>query len=449
MIQGIHIPIKPEVSPMNTITQIAQAMQAVMIQKADQLAQRLNLVKRKRKLEGGKFIHTLVFGFLANPEATYEDLSQMAATVGMNISPQGLEQRLTSTAAQFVQQVLMDTVEQVVSSRPAAVPILQRFQGVYLRDSSVIRLPEELAQIWSGVGDCNGPTAALKLQVEFNFNTGQLEGPVLQAGRTHDQKSPFQWRALPAGALRLADLGYFNLEQLAQDDHQGVYWLSRLKSGTVIYTAQGERLDFLAWLSSQPQDCLDHPVLVGAKQQLPCRLLAVRVSQEVAEQRRRRLREYARKKQVALSQQALALTEWTLLITNVPVELLSLQEALILIRVRWQVELLFKLWKSHARVDEWRSANPWRILCELYAKLIGVVILHWTCLTSLWPRSNRSLFKAARLVQKFALALALTLPDPELLTKVLSNLQDSLAVTCRIDKRKKHPSTHQLLLSVS
>lgn len=433
---------------MSTIPQVAQVMQAVLMDKADALGRELGFVQRQRKLSGSTFIQALVFGFQAEPGATYEDLSQSAATVGVAISPQGLEQRFTETAARLVQQVLTCAVEQVIASRPAAIPILQRFEGVYLRDSSIISLPIELAETWPGVGNSRGPTAALKLQVELDFSSGQLAGPVIQSGRSQDQTSPFQHRVLPAGALHLADLGYFNLERSAQDEQQGVYWITRLKAGTAIYSPEGQRLDLVRWLNAQEAAQLDRPVLVGTQHQLACRLLAVRVPQEVADQRRRRLREYARKKQVPLKAETLALADWTLVITNVPEEKLSWKKALILLRVRWQVELLFKLWKSHAQVDEWRSHNPWRILCELYAKLIGVVILHWVCLTSFWERPNRSLVKAARAVQKYAVALALALPSREILVSVLTTLQACLMTTCRVNRRKKHPSTYQLLLDV-
>lgn len=433
---------------MSTIPQVAQAMQAVLMDKADELGQELGFIQRQRKLSGSKFTQVLVLGFQAEPEATYEDLSQAAAALGVAITPQGLEQRFTETAAELVQQVLACAVEQVIASQSAAIPILQQFEGVYLRDSSVISLPTELAEMWPGVGGSQGSTAALKLQVELNFSNGQLHGPVIQSGRTQDQTSPFQQRELPPGALHVADLGYFNLRRLAQDDKRGVYWLTRLKVGTAVYTPAGERLDLVRWLKAQGEGLLDRPVLVGAQQQLACRLLAARVPQEVADQRRRRLRDYARKKQVPLKSETLALAEWTLIITNVPQEILSLREALVLLRVRWQVELLFKLWKSHARVDEWRSRNPWRILCEVYAKLIGVVILHWMCLTSFWERPNRSLFKAACAVQKHAFAVALALPNRDALVSVLTSLQSCLMATCRIDRRQKHPSTYQLLLDV-
>ena len=75
--------------------------------------------------------------------------------------------------------------------------------------------------------------------------------------------------------------------------------------------------------------------------------------------------------------------------------MLSLPEALVLMRIRWQIELLFKLWKSHGRVDEWRTTNPTRILCEVYAKLIGLVFQQWILAASSWADPERSLFKAA------------------------------------------------------
>jgi hypothetical protein len=439
-------PIKPEVSLMDTIARVAERMQAVLCDAADRIAREQGFVKRRRKITGSSFVQTLVSAGLDNPETTYTDLSQNAAVVGVEISPQGLEQRFTEEAACFLQRLLAYAVEQVIASRPAAVPILQRFAGVYLRDSSVISLPVALAQIWSGVGGSKGTTAALKLQVELNFTTGQLHGPVLQSGRTQDQLSPYQQRQLPVGALHLADLGYFSLARLAEDDRSGVFWVTRLKAGTALYTLDGERIDLLTWLKAHPERETDQTVLVGARDRIRARLLAIRVPQEVAEQRRRRLREYARKKQVTPKAETLALTEWTLIITNVPVELLSLPEALVLSGVRWQVELLFKLWKSYLRVDEWRSQNPWRILCEIYAKLIGAVMVHWLSLTAIWERVDRSLPKAAQAVRKFAVSLMLALPNQAELIRTLTRLQACLRATCKMNRRKKHPNTYQLLL---
>jgi hypothetical protein len=415
--------------------------------RADEAAREVGFVRRVRKLSGSRFIQTLVWGFQATPAASYSDLSQSAATIGVEITPQGLEQRFTRQAACLAQRVLEDAVGQVISSRPAALALLQRFNGVHLRDSTVISLPGALAGVWPGVGGSQGATAALKLQVDLDFSSGRLQGPVLQSGRSHDTSSPFHGQVLPPGALQVADLGFFDLQALAADQQRGVYWITRLKFGTTVYDVSGRRLDVLPWLRAQGQAQLDLAVVVGKRERLPCRLLAVRVPPDVVARRRRRLREYAHKKQTPLTPERLAWAEWTLVITNVPLAQLSPAEALVLLGVRWQVELLFKLWKSHGLVDEWRSENPWRILCELYAKLIGLIILHWIALTSLWEYPARSLFKAAQAVRKHATALALTFHDLAELTRTLEALCKCLLATCRVNKRRTEPSTYQLLSS--
>ena len=72
-------------------------------------------------------------------------------------------------------------------------------------------------------------------------------------------------------------------------------------------------------------------------------------------------------------------------LTNAPIELLSFSECFLLYGVRWQIELLFKLWKSHGKLGHSNSKNKWRILCELYCKLLAVMVQHWIFLTGLWP----------------------------------------------------------------
>ena len=160
------------------------------------------------------------------------------------------------------------------------------------------------------------------------------------------------------------------------------------------------------------------------------------------------MREYARQKQVPLKKETLFLAGWILLLTNVPEEMLSLEEAATLRRVRWQVEILFRVWKSQVKVDEWRSENPWRILCEIYGKFIAIVITHWLLLLE-WPRLlDMSLSKAVQAVQKLALPFALALRYGGELERLLELLQRCFRVACRQNKRRKEPATFQLLLAL-
>lgn len=184
---------------------------------------------------------------------------------------------------------------------------------------------------------------------------------------------------------------------------------------------------------------------MGRDHRLAARLLVQRVPQEVADQRRRRVREEAKDKGRTPSARRLALCDWTWIVTNVPAVQLTLREAVVLLTCRWQIEVVFKLWKSHGLIDEWRSAKPWAILCELYAKLLGCVVQQWLLLIRCWDAPDRSLFKAAATIRQHALPLLLGLRTglEAAITVVVTCLQHG----CRINRSRKTPRTWQQLLA--
>ncbi len=436
---------------MSNIPQVAQAMSSVLTTAADKAAHQSGFQQRRSKLTGALFVQTLVLGWLKNAQASLEELTQTTAALGVGISPQGLDQRFTPAAAQCLEQVLEAGVSQLISADPVSLPVIQRFRGVYLQDSTTITLPDPLAQVWTGCGGNTpvGHCAALKLQVRLDWNTGALSGPLLQDGRAQDRSSPLQRQSLPPGGMWIADLGYFSLALLGDLAQQGVYWLSRFRVGTVVLDPAGHPWDLADLLPSQVGVEVEQPIMLGAQQRLPCRLLAQRVPPKVAQERRRRLRAQAKRKGQGVSQARLALADWTLLVTNAPVELLTLPEALVLARIRWQIELLFKLWKSQGQIDQWRSGKPWRIMCEVYAKLLAMLIQHWILLVGCWAYPNRSLTKAAQTVRSYALLLTSALAGIIALSVVIEQIARCLALGCRMNRRKAQPNAYQLLLDLA
>src|SRR6266487_3889251 len=193
------------------------------------------------------------------------------------------------------------------------------------------------------------------------------------------------------GSLWIADLGYWGLERLRQLRKQGVFFLMRYKDGNILWCQQ-RPTDVLTLLPSEVGSRIEHVVDVGANKQVKAaRLLAQRVPDHVAKQRQERLRQEAQDHGKTVSARQIALSSWTILITNVPAALLTHEQALALMRARWQIELLFKLWKQHGLLDEWTGTKPWRVLCEVYAKLLAVVVQHWFVLLSCWDDPHRSL----------------------------------------------------------
>jgi|SRR5215216_60758 len=463
------------------VQDVATALQDVLMDVADTAAVQSGWCQRQRKLSGSVLVQALTLGYLAKPQATRAQLAQAAACAGVVISPQGLAQRLDEKAATLFQQVLEAAVAQVLCAPLVPVPLLCRFTSVEVRDSTIITLPAALAEKWPGCGEGQ---AALKAQVRLDLCRGRLEGPLLGAGRTHDARAGRAHTPLEAGALHLADLGYFDLADLGYFDlayfaelmAHGAYYLSRVKANTLLYDtcdAQAGGQPLSHWLhqaerraerraercarqcakggnSANGAGCgmVELQLQMGAER-LPCRVLAVRVPPAVAAQRRVRLKAEARHKQQPVSAERLALAEWTVLVTNAPAELLSVREALVLYRARWQIERLFRLWKEVGAVDQWCGNQAWAILCEVYAKLLGCVVQHWLLLSGAWEDAARSWHKAAQLVQNHAYALLGCLAHEKSLHTTLQTIRRGMSRACRLEKRSKAPATFQLLLACS
>lgn len=423
-----------------SIVQLTQILQDLLINDADLLGRESGFIQRQRKLSGASFAQTLVFGWQANPRASLEELCQSACNSGITISPQGLQERLNSPQAnEFLHRLLVRSLDYLVTGAVADMPLLSRFTGVYLQDSSQIKLPKSLSHLWSGHGQI-GQEAVLKIQTVFDYRRGGLD-LLLASGRDHD--CPLQTTAREAGSLRLADVAYFKVKVFEELNKRGVYWLSRLPARVGIWQ-DDKVIHVLDWLMQQNTDDIDQRVELTA-QRFTCRLIAVRVPPEVAEERRKRVREAAKaRKKTQLKNETLDLCAWTIMVTNLEVDNLSIDEALRLLRLRWQIELLFKLWKQHLSLDEWRSDNPCQILSEVYAKLIGALVQHWFCLLGCWQENTRSLVKACLTMQKHAFHIHSVLSDFKALLHALETILPALA-RCKVQKRKTRPATFQLL----
>jgi hypothetical protein len=438
--------------PMDLLNSVAQAMQTVFTTQAEKAAHDSGFCQRRSPLST-TFVPALTFACLGHPQPTLDHFCQTAAACGARVTPQAFDGRFGldtgPKSAEYLRLSLSNAVQQVIAEQPLATGLLARFTAVAIQDSSTVVLPDCLEHLWQGNGGKtdNNTRSAVKLQVRLELRGGQLSGPFLGAGRSSDQTCVLQGDDdLPAGALRIADLGYFDLDEFARLDNRDVYFVSRYQFGTALFTLEPEkRLKLLEWLREQSSDVTDVPVKIGVKHRLEGRMVAIRVPEEVAQIRRKRLLENAKKKGKSVSVDRLALCAWTLLLTNIPVAMASAGELVVLARCRWQIELLFKLWKSGGGLDKCRSDKPYRVLCEVYAKMIAMVVQHWVLVAGCWKESRRSLTKAATVVKQQALSLVAALRNLTMLTWVLSVTCSSMAAGTRMHKSKKDRRTWQLL----
>src|SRR5437764_9928354 len=438
---------------MITVPRMASLLRRVFEQDARALAREMGVIKRERKVNGATLVLLLVLGWLHQPKAGSSALARFAGSLGVTISKQGIEEYWTYSTAEWLYAVLLRAVQCLISAKAVAIPLLQCFAGVYIEDGSSIRLPDGLERYWRGCrggnGQADGTKAGVKLTLRLEVSEGTLYGPLLQDGRRHESQSLLQQLPLVKGALWIADLGYFALVRLAQLSKAGVYFLMPLKDGVVTWLA-GKRVDILEVLQGHAeQEEQEYEIVLGAGKQVPCRLLARRATPRQIKRRHEAQDEYARKHGSQVTQRQRDWAQWTLVISNVPASLLSLTEALVLLRVRWQIELVWKLWQMQGEVDEWQTANLARLLCEVYAKLLGVLLQHWLMLLSCWDDPHRSTIGVSEIVRDQVVILAHVFAGSLSLRQALRLLCEAIrqAAGRSIAGRSARPSTSRLLLA--
>src|SRR5258708_11173725 len=159
-------------------------------------------------------------------------------------------------------------------------------------------MPPKLAEVWRGCGGSAGASeAAIKLFVRWDVLRGELCGLGLEQGRRNDKRGPLAVSDLPEGCLYVADLGSFGVQRLTtiargEPGQQRVKrsFVSRYQTKTVLQTRGGHRIELKGILPQQEGQVVEVGALLGQAGRLPVRVILLRVSQEVAEQRRARTR---------------------------------------------------------------------------------------------------------------------------------------------------------------
>lgn len=439
---------------------MAETLQELMTTIADRVARETKAVQRERKFSGSSLLQTLVFSLFDTSDFTYAGMAVEAAIAGAKVTPQAVHQRLTKPVLDFLKQMLGEAGKALVQSRSREIELLQRFPGgVYLIDSTVINLPDEFATEFPACGGDRGQSAAsLKVQVRIELITGRCEIQ-LEAGRDADVSSSIQDLPLPPGSLRLADIGYLSAERLKMIGDQKSEFITRMPVGMKLHvsTDEGEQglvgKSLFDWFERNcPKSgymVIEKNVLAGADSRLPCRLVAIRAPDEVYRQRIESLERDAKRRGRQVSAEQRAAARWTMFLTNISSDKATWKEVVILYRMRWQIELLFKLWKTKKNFDVAKLGqhftSPVRCMIAIYAKLFGVLLRHWTLLATCWHIPDLSFTRASRLLNKYMPTLAILLDCLPTLQATLEKLTRAFVSAPRLDKRRNEPSSHQLL----
>lgn len=328
----------------------------------------------------------------------------LTTAIGKTVSKQAIFSRMTKAWVTTVKTLLQEVLlQQTVKGVKRC--LFGHFNNVWLQDSTTLQLPEVMLEKFNGNVSGGEKKSVAKLNVILNVLKGFC--PVMEwtSFTINEQRlSPCILKTARAGDLVIRDLGYFAFDVFRQMQEAGIYFLSRCRYGICIQeVSSGNTLNLLKLLNGKTKlDCL----VLCAEKKLKVRLVAVKLTEAQAAQRRRKAKQ-DRDKRLHHSKAYYRSLSYVIFITNVEDTVWNCQQVAEAYRVRWNIEILFKSWKSGFHLEQLipqAHANTERVESVLYLMLLYIAWFHLLIFVPLQASlreqgKHLSILKTAKLIK--------------------------------------------------
>ena len=434
-----------------TLTLASQLEKRLQSFSLNQLAKEQGFVQRKaRKITPLSFL----MGFFIMVLTGQHSLSSFAITIGLlrnlRISKQAVDKRINPGLICFLRSLLghclVHNIDVPASSLKEKFAFA--FNRIFLQDSTQIQLTPDLANQFPGSRNRSSKKfSILKIQAVYELFTETFHHFDFSSFTKNDQAASSDILTILAkGDLIIRDLGYFVLSVLKKISHLGAYFLCRYRHGVLVFEKNDMTpIDLLNLLNKQ--GFLDKNVLLGKKEKIPVRIVAIPVPEPIAAERRRKAKTN-RDRRLNPSKKHLSLMGWNIFVLNVDRDTLSMKQIALLYRLRWRIEIIFKSWKSHFHLRNVPKASFERVLSYIYSILIFITLFQ----TYVYHRLHRktiennlqqlSLFKVTKFFKEQIWAVVLFFMQPE-------RLEDQIYYHCSYEKRKTKINYAQTIMALS
>ena len=162
-------------------------------------------------------------------------------------------------------------------------------------------------------------------------------------------------------------------------------------------------MELTQMLQAVEGNLIERDIFIGAKALVPSRLVAVRMPESIVNERRRMAKKTAKKKGYTPSKAHLNLLAWNLFITNVPRTIWKTETVGKVYPIRWQVELIFKSWKSSLHLASMNTKKADTTFGYLSGRMLLILLNYALCPQmrhTLWLKKKRAL-SLVKLVRHF------------------------------------------------
>lgn len=345
-------------------------------------AKETGFCRRESKLNPFVFFDLMMYdSSSAKPKSLNQLAIEALSVYDIGISKQGMDKRFNEQALAFLKHLIEKQLS-VELGQQIEAGWLSLFNRVVIKDATRFDLPEKYKDHLAGPGGAASKAGAC-LQFEYDLKSGSIIDLNLTAANRPDVKDAVQVLDNVAfNDLIIRDLGYFAFKSLLNISNKGAFFISRLRPKTIVYEMRNgvmQQLNFKVLYERMRKHQLpriEKDVFIGNEPKIPVRLIMELLPDEIYEQRIRKSNADHKRKGRNTSEKFKFLSRFNFIITNVPKDVLPTDVVPALYRIRWQIELIFKIWKSIIGIHHNRIMKYTRWLCILHFKLL-LMIVNW------------------------------------------------------------------------
>ncbi|MGL5316194.1 MAG: IS4 family transposase [Peptostreptococcaceae bacterium] len=339
----------------------------------------------------------LVFNIFHGEDICSASLSQLAskydALFGIQVSKQAIDKRFNEYSVEFMQRIFNQIMfTQNVILKDLKSTLMLHFNRVIINDSTGFSLPEGFKEEFPGTGGSNS-SAAIKIQLQYELLSGTFMRLDIFSGTTNDADYlEIMKNDKELKDLKLADLGYFKIEYLKMIDRSGSSFISKIKSNTSLYkknpnpeksktgaikkSSEYIKIDILELTKplAEGETIELKDIYIGSKKELKNRLIVTKLTEENKIKREDTYKKSTRKSRGGIRENRLNFSSINAYITNIDAKVLEATQVHDLYSLRWQIEIMFKVWKSVFKINQVKKVKMDRFKCFLYGRLIALLL---------------------------------------------------------------------------
>lgn len=349
----------------------------------DNFAKKTKFIQRTGgELTAFAYTWIMSFGFFGNGTISLIGLTSMlSSSFDIEITPQALSKRInTKQSVSFLSKIFKNLlrIQLLVKFRNNShCSVFSKFTAINLQDSSQISLNPSLEKEYAGSG---GAASKSSMKIDFIFDVLNLvvQQVKLIKGRMPDVcLAKNMLKHIKAKSLAIRDLGYFEIVTLKKIQERFGYYISRLSIGVNVYLnkTDDKKLNIVEFLKSkinEKETSINQTIYIGSEERFKTQLIVEKVPEKVSQQRQAH---YKREYRKAPTQYYIEWCGYSIFITNIPAELFSAKMIIAVYKIRWQIELIFKNFKSNIEIDYLTGTNKHRIESLVYGRLITIATL--------------------------------------------------------------------------